>query len=108
MAIGNENEKVKDSDTVVEAARKAAAEVGSDAGANVAEDIQAYINESMETMQEMANEYYERMGEIAGNVANQAGHLYEGSQDYVRQHPGTTLMGAFAFGVLIGVLIRNR
>lgn len=108
MATGNENESARSSDTVVEAARRAAAEVGSDDAGNVTEDMQAYIRESLDTMQNMANEYYERMAEVAGDAAEQAGRYYEEGQDYVRQHPATTLTGAFAFGVLIGVLIRNR
>lgn len=39
------------------------------------------------------------------DFAEQMQPYYEQGRDYVKQHPGTTVLGAFALGVVLGGLL---
>jgi ElaB/YqjD/DUF883 family membrane-anchored ribosome-binding protein len=59
---------------------------------------------TIESVQQAATEYYQKLAESAGQLTEQARELYDASHTYVRDHPGASLVGAFAVGVLIGWL----
>jgi ElaB/YqjD/DUF883 family membrane-anchored ribosome-binding protein len=59
---------------------------------------------TLENVQQAAAEVYQKLAETAGQLSEQARQLYDSSQAYVREHPGPSLIGAFAVGVLVGWL----
>lgn len=48
---------------------------------------------------------FSQLALAAEGLADQAGAVYEASQGYVREYPGGILLGAFAFGLLVGALL---
>ena len=61
--------------------------------------------ENVQGLQQMATEYYRRLSATAGELADQARSLYQEGEGYVKEHPGGSLLGAAALGLLIGFLI---
>lgn len=70
--------------------------------------LEEAFNENLEKLQEVATEYIEQLSEAATVVADQAREVYSSSQDYVREHPGGVILGAFAVGVVLGALLGRR
>lgn len=54
-----------------------------------------------------AGEYYERLAETALRLSAQAEEAYVSGRTLIRSHPGATVLGAFAVGIVIG-LLSNR
>lgn len=74
----------------------------------LSKDVERYVSEGIETFQKVARDYGERLSKSANVATEQAKRAYEESQDYVRSNPTTTILGAFALGVLLGALIRRN
>lgn len=66
------------------------------------------LEQGLADLQGLADEYYGRLADTAAKLNTQAGALYKDGVGYVRSHPGGTFMGAFALGVLFGVLMGRR
>ena len=63
-----------------------------------------YLEESLAELRATASEYYEKLGETAAQLSEQASTVYDTGRGYVREYPGSSLLGAFAVGVLLGLL----
>jgi ElaB/YqjD/DUF883 family membrane-anchored ribosome-binding protein len=59
----------------------------------------------LEQLQAAASESYEKLAEAATQLTDQAREVYAASEEYVRQYPGSYVLGAFALGCLLGVLL---
>lgn len=55
-----------------------------------------------------AGEYYERLAETAVRLSSQATEAYDSGRSLIKDHPGSTLLGAFAVGILVGMLFDRR
>jgi ElaB/YqjD/DUF883 family membrane-anchored ribosome-binding protein len=64
-----------------------------------------HIGDNVSRLQEVAIEYFNRLGDTAGDLTEQVQKVYSSSRQYVGSHPGSTVGGAFLFGVLIGFLL---
>ncbi len=61
--------------------------------------------EVVEQMQQVAAEYYEKLADLTADFSEQArGYLTDG-RDFAREHPGSTILGGFALGVIVGALL---
>jgi ElaB/YqjD/DUF883 family membrane-anchored ribosome-binding protein len=100
-----------DLDTV---AREEAARLGEEAARlkeftdKLAKDVERRVGEGIETFQRIAREAGDRLSTSAAVAGDQAKKAYEESQSYVRANPTTTILGAFALGVLLGAIIRRK
>lgn len=65
------------------------------------EDLRA----ELARLQSVGAEYYQRLTETASKLNRQVAGFYDEGRGYVRSHPGGTFLGAFAVGVIIGVLL---
>ena len=74
----------------------------------LSQDIEQYVSDGVEKFQEVAGEYSDKLNKAASAASDQAKKAYEEGQTYVRANPTTTVLGAFALGVLLGVLIRRN
>ncbi len=63
--------------------------------------------EEFEMLLATASEYYDRLMESAGRLSEQASNAFDGGRRLVRKNPGSTFIGAFVVGVVVG-MIRNR
>lgn len=61
--------------------------------------------QARQAAEELATEYLEKLTEAATRLTEQARNVYSASQDYARDHPMGLIAGAFALGVLLGVLL---
>ena len=71
-------------------------------------DVERYVSEGIETIQKIATEYSTKVSESATQASEQARRALDEGKAYVREYPATTVLGAFAVGVLLGALIRRR
>jgi ElaB/YqjD/DUF883 family membrane-anchored ribosome-binding protein len=62
----------------------------------------------VETLLTTANEYYERLTEAAGRLSEHATDAYDSGRLLIRDHPASSLVGAFAVGVIVGLLSNRR
>lgn len=60
------------------------------------------------TWQSYTSDAYDRIRDAAGQLSDQAAGLIGGGREVLREHRGGTVLGAFALGILIGVLSSNR
>lgn len=63
--------------------------------------------EEFEMLLATATEYYDRLMESAGRLSERASHALDGGRRLIRDNPGSTFVGAFVVGVVVG-MIRNR
>lgn len=61
--------------------------------------------EMVQQLQAVATESYEKLSEAAAQLAGQAQNVYRASETYVKEHPGAYVLGAFALGCFLGVLL---
>lgn len=61
--------------------------------------------DALAQMQAVASEYYEKLADLTADFAEQARGYAKQSRQFVGEHPGSTIAGGFALGVLIGVLL---
>ena len=59
----------------------------------------------LEQLQVAATESYEKLSETAAQLTEQARSVYTTGQEHVREKPLAYVVGAFAFGCLLGVLL---
>jgi ElaB/YqjD/DUF883 family membrane-anchored ribosome-binding protein len=71
-------------------------------------DVEQYVSEGVEKFQVIAGEYSEKLNKAASTASDQAKKALEEGQSYVRANPTSTILGAFAIGVLLGALIRRN
>ncbi len=71
-------------------------------------DVEKYVSDGVERFQEVAGEYSEKLNKVASTASDQAKKAYEEGQSFVRSNPTTTILGAFAIGVVLGALIRRN
>ncbi len=64
--------------------------------------------DALARVQAFADDAFRTLSDATHTLADQAGRLSDDSQQFVREHPGSTLGGAFAVGVAIGVLFGVR
>ena len=64
--------------------------------------------DALARVQAFADDAFRTLSDATYTLADQAGRLTDDSQQFVREHPGPTLGGAFAVGVAIGVLFGVR
>ena len=69
----------------------------------VPEDAEAF-QDRLVHLQVAATEAYEALSEAASQLTKQAQAVYAASQDVVRGHPAAYTLGAFALGVVLGML----
>ena len=74
-------------------------DVGPDA--DEGEDLQ----DRLQQLQFAAAESYDKLSAAAAQLTEQARGVYETSQDSVRQNPISYVMGTFALGCVLGVLL---
>lgn len=61
-----------------------------------------------DTLLTTADRYYERLTEAAERLSSQAADAFDSGRLFVRDHPGRTVLGAFAIGVIVAVLSRRK
>ncbi len=66
--------------------------------------LEAAPDDTLGQMQQIASEYYEKLGDLTADFAEQARGYARQSRQFVGSHPASTVAGGFALGVLIGVL----
>lgn len=74
----------------------------------LATEIDKLVADGVQTVQTVASEYAEKLGESAAQAQEQARKAYDGGQAYVKENPVPSVLGAFAIGMLLGVLIRRH
>lgn len=62
----------------------------------------------LQALQQLAADTYRRLSQSANELTAQARSLLQSGEDAARAHPGSTLLGAVALGVLIGFLTSRR
>ena len=70
-----------------------------------AQDAGRQLQDPLQRLQFAAADSYEKLAETATQLADQARGVYETSQEAVRQYPGEYVLGAFALGCCLGVLL---
>lgn len=73
-------------------------------GTREQQEAMRLLNENLQNLQQLATAYYEKVGETASELGRQATQVYDSSRGLVRQNPGGSVLGAFAVGVILGVL----
>jgi len=73
----------------------------------LAGEIDKLVSEGVKTVQSAASEYATKLGENAQVASVQAKKAYSESQEYVKENPVPSVLGAFAVGLLLGVLLRK-
>ena len=73
----------------------------------LAGEIDRLVAEGVKTVQSAASEYAEKLGENAEVAREQAKKAYAESQEYVKDNPVPSVLGAFAVGLLLGALLRR-
>lgn len=56
---------------------------------------------------EAAREFRERAGSVAGEWSEKADSVRQEIEDYVRQHPGKSILAAAGIGFVIGLICRR-
>ncbi len=62
------------------------------------------LEENLRDLEAAATEQFEKLTETANQLNLHARKLYETGQGYTRDHPAPVLGGAFALGILVGML----
>jgi len=73
----------------------------------LATEIEKLVSDGVHTVQTVASEYAEKLGETAVHAQKHAKKAYEGGQEYVKENPVPSVLGAFAIGLLLGILLRR-
>jgi len=73
----------------------------------LATEIDKLVSEGVKTVQSAASQYAEKLGENAVVASEHAKKAYSESQDYVKENPVPSVLGAFAVGLLLGALLRR-
>ena len=73
----------------------------------LATEIDKLVSEGVKTVQSAATEYANKLGENAAVASEQAKKAYSEGQEYVKENPVPSVLGAFAVGLLLGVLLRR-
>ncbi len=63
------------------------------------------LQDRLQQLQFAAAESYDKLSEAAAQLTEQARGVYETSQDSVRRNPVSYVLGAFALGCVLGVLL---
>ena len=63
------------------------------------------LQDRLQQLQFAAAESYDKLAEAAAQLTEQAHGVYETSRDTVRRNPFGFVMGAFALGCVLGVLL---
>jgi ElaB/YqjD/DUF883 family membrane-anchored ribosome-binding protein len=79
-----------------------------DVADKLSKDVEKYVSDGVEKFQKIAGEYSDKLNKAAAAASDQAKKAYEEGQSYVRSNPTSTILGAFALGVLLGALIRRN
>ncbi|HEX9660458.1 MAG TPA: hypothetical protein VGA18_09155 [Rhodothermales bacterium] len=74
----------------------------------LATEIEKLVSDGVHTVQTVASEYAEKLGETAAHAQKHAKRAYEGGQEYVKENPVPSVLGAFAIGLLLGILLRRN
>ncbi|HUF10665.1 MAG TPA: hypothetical protein VMO47_15195 [Rhodothermales bacterium] len=74
----------------------------------LATEIEKLVSDGVHTVQSVASDYAEKLGESAAYAQKHAKKAYEGSQEYVKENPVPSVLGAFAIGILLGILLRRN
>ena len=72
------------------------------------EDLDALLDENLDTLHLAAAEAYSRLADTAYRINEQAREIYQASEAYARNHPGGLLGGGFAIGLVVGLLFGRR
>ena len=64
--------------------------------------------ESSEQFQDRAREFQERLGPQIEQARKNLGDLNTQVVKFIREHPGTCLLGALAFGFVVGRIASRR
>lgn len=64
--------------------------------------------DAMARVQAFADDAFRSLADATHTLADQASRLSDDSQQFVREHPGSTLGGAFTVGLAIGALVGMR
>ena len=68
-------------------------------------DAGTQLQDPLQRLQFAAADAYEKLAESATQLTDQARGVYETSQESVRQYPAGYVLGAFALGCFLGVLL---
>ncbi len=63
------------------------------------------LRDRLQQLQFAAAESYDKLSEAVAQLTEQARGVYETSQDSVRHNPVSYVLGAFALGCVLGVLL---
>jgi len=74
----------------------------------LATEIEKLVSDGVHTVQTVASEYAEKLGETAVHAQEHARKAYDSGQEYVKENPVPSVLGAFAVGFLLGILLRRN
>ena len=70
-------------------------------------EVEKFVHQGIDTVQRLGREYVDKMNTQASHAGEHAKKAYSESEAYVRDNPVPSVLGAFAIGVLLGVLLRR-
>jgi ElaB/YqjD/DUF883 family membrane-anchored ribosome-binding protein len=70
-------------------------------------ELETLVEQSVETIQRVGKEYIEKMNTHAAEASDRAKLAYKEGEAYVRENPLPSVLGSFAIGVLLGILLRR-
>ena len=73
----------------------------------LAAEIDKLVTEGVKTVQSTATEYATKLGENTEVAREHAKKAYDEGQEYVKENPVPSVLGAFAVGLLLGALLRR-
>lgn len=73
----------------------------------LATEVDKLVAQGVKTVQSAASEYATKLSENAEVATEQAKKAYSEGQEYVKENPVPSVLGAFAVGLLLGVLLRR-
>ncbi len=65
-------------------------------------------DDALARVQAFSADAYRTLSDATHTLADQAGRLTDDGQQFVREHPASTLGSAFALGIALGVLVGVR
>lgn len=71
----------------------------------LAQEVEKFVSEGADTIQRVTRDYAAKLDEHAGQVSEQAKRAYSESETYIRKNPVPSVLGAFAAGLILGVLL---
>ncbi len=71
----------------------------------LAQEVEKFVSDGADKIQRVTKDYAHKLDNHAGQVTEQAKRAYSESETLIRKNPVPSVLGAFAVGVILGVLL---